>query len=137
MQLVFARLGDRLLYALKVHDDAQKPGALCSILESDKEKTALLALVRGDTCQAFLFNELAINVAWAELPMSFEPKLGTMVMEAGTGRADLHALQGEVSPILDRFHRENGAQDDLVVVDVPRMVHWKSVANPPTGALPP
>ncbi|MGA7718423.1 MAG: hypothetical protein WCB33_21190, partial [Bradyrhizobium sp.] len=79
MQLAFTRLGDRLLYALKVFDNTEKAGVLWSILEYDEEKAALAALVRGEACQTFLFNELAVNVAWAALPIFAEPELTTMV----------------------------------------------------------
>ena len=44
MQLAFARLDDRLLYALKVYDDEEKAGILWSIVERDEEKAAISAL---------------------------------------------------------------------------------------------
>jgi hypothetical protein len=46
MQLAFSRLGDRLLYALKVIDDEEVPAIVWSILELDAEKAALSALAR-------------------------------------------------------------------------------------------
>ncbi len=129
MQLVFARLGDRLLYALKVYDDEEKAGVLWSILERDKEKAALAALVRGETCQTFLFNELAVNVAWAALPISAEPGLTEMVAEAATGRADHHALKSDASLVLDRFHNESMSSADLIVANVPGTIAWNPVFN--------
>lgn len=95
MQLGFARLGDRLLYAWKVFDDAEKPGVLWSILERDEEKAAIAALIRGETCQTFLFNELAVNVAWAALPVFVEPELMALVAGAAKGQADHVALKGD------------------------------------------
>jgi len=105
MQLVFARLGNRLLYALKVYDDESKPASLWSILERDEEKTALAALVRGEVCQTFLFNELAVNLAWTALLISVAPELNAIVAKVATGRADHSALEGGASVVLDRFDR--------------------------------
>jgi len=129
MQLAFARLGDRLLYALKVYDDGEKGGVLWSILERDEEKTALAAMVRGETYQIFLFNELAVNVAWATLPISADLGLTEMVAGAATGRADHPALKSEASLVLERFHNESVSRTDLIVVDVPSTTTWKPVFN--------
>jgi hypothetical protein len=129
MQLAFTRLGDRLLYALKVFDNTEKAGVLWSILEYDEEKAALAALVRGEACQTFLFNELAVNVAWAALPIFAEPELTTMVAAAATGRADHHALQSEASLVLDRFHIESMSIAGLIVAEVPGTTAWNPVFN--------
>ncbi len=129
MQLAFARLGDRLLYALKVYDDEEKAGVLWSIMERDEEKTALAALVRGETCQTFLFNELAVNVAWAAVPISVEPGLTEMVAGAATGRADHRALKSDALLILDRFHNERMSSADLIVANVPGTTAWNPVYN--------
>jgi hypothetical protein len=129
MQLAFAQLRDRLLYALKIYDDEEKPGVLWSILERDEEKAALGGLVRGETCQIFLFNELAVNVAWAALPISVEPELTVMVAEAATGHADHQALKSDVSSVLDCFHNESTSSASFIVADVPHTKAWSPVSN--------
>jgi hypothetical protein len=129
MQLAFTRLGHRLLYALKVYDDGEKAGVLWSILERDVEKAALAAMVRGETCQTFLFNELAVNVAWAALPISAEKGLMEMVAGAATGRADHHAFQSDGSLALDRFHNESTSSADLIIASVPGATTWNPVFN--------
>jgi len=129
MQLLFARLGDRLLYALKVYDDVEKAAVLWSILEREEEKVAIGALVRRDPCQTFLFNELAVNVAWAELPISAGPELTAMVAGAITGRADHHALKSDANLVLDRFHNEGMSSEGLIVADAARTTAWNPVFN--------
>ena len=129
MQLAVARLDDRLLYALKIYDDEEKAGVLWSILERDEEKAAISALVRGETCQTFLFNELAVNVAWVALPISVGRKLGTIVSGAATGQADHSALKSKASLILDGFHNDSMSSASLIVADIPRTTAWNPVFN--------
>ncbi len=129
MQLAFAQLGDRLLYALKVYDDEEKAGILWSILERDEEKAAISALVRGETCQTFLFNELAVNVAWAALPIFAERQLAAIVSGAATGHADHSALRGKASLILDGFHNHSISSANLIVADIPRTTAWNPVLS--------
>jgi hypothetical protein len=124
MQLAFAQLELRLLYALKVYDDEEKAGVLWSILERDEEKAAFAALMRGETCQAFLFNELAVNVAWAAFPIFVEPELTTMFTGVATGQIGHSALKGDASLILDRFHNESTSSAGLIIADVPGTTAW-------------
>ena len=129
MQLLFARLGDRLLYALKVHDDEEKAAVLWSILEREEEKAALAALVRGESCQTFLFNELAVNVAWAASPIAVEPELTAMIAAAATGRVDQSALKNDARLVFNRFDSEGTSTAGLIVADVPSTTAWKPVFN--------
>ncbi len=129
MQLAFARLGDRLLYALKVYDDGEKAVLLWSILERDEERAALEALVRGATCQTFLFNELAVNVAWAALPITAEPRLTAMVADAATGCVDHGAIRSDASSILNQLDNESVTSAGFVVADVSNTPGWNPVFN--------
>src|SRR5262245_15993043 len=104
MQRGFSRLGDRLLYALRVVDDGKKGVIIWSILEREAEKDALYALAQGESCQVFLFNELAVNVAWTELPITADANLAQVVTSIVPGPAVHDALEDDVSMILNRFH---------------------------------
>ncbi|MGF1544001.1 MAG: hypothetical protein ACFB00_05820 [Parvularculaceae bacterium] len=68
MQLAFTMCGDRLLCALKVCDDGDNGGVLWSVVEREEELNGIRGLARGEPLVAFLFNELAVNVAWKDLP---------------------------------------------------------------------
>lgn len=129
MQLAFSRLGDRLLYALRVIDDEKKPAILWSILERDAEKAALNALAQGESCQVFLFNELAVNVAWTALPMTAHADLAQIVALIRTDPADHAALKSDASAVLDRFHNNPVSHTDLIVIDLPSTTTWKPILN--------
>lgn len=129
MQLAFSRLGDRLLYALKVIDDEEAPAILWSILELDAEKAAINALAQGENCQVFLFNELALNVAWTSFPITAGTNLREIIVATATGPADHVALKSEASAVLDRFHNEATWDSDMVVFDLPTTTEWKPFHN--------
>lgn len=129
MQLAFSRLGNRLLYALRVNDDEKKSASVWSIVEHDAEKAALNALAQGDSCQIFLFNELAINVAWTALPMTAHAGLAQMVASIRTGTADYAALKPDASTVLDRFHDNPASDTDLIVIDLPNTTTWNPILN--------
>ena len=129
MQLAFSRLGNRLLYALKVDDDEEKPGILWSILERDEEKTAIKALMRGENCYIFLFNELAVNVAWTSLSIATEVDLEEMIAVTTTGSVDQPAIKREVSAILDRFAIKAMSGSNLIVTTLPSKPAWNPLFN--------
>ncbi len=129
MQLAFSRLDDRLLYALRVIDDEKKPAILWSILEHDREKAAVKALAQGESCQVFLFNELAINVAWTSLQMTGYADLAQVVASVATGSADHVALESDASTVLDRFHKNPVSDADLIVIELPTSTTWKPILN--------
>lgn len=129
MQLAFSRLGDRLLYALRVIDDEKMPAILWSILERDAERAALNALAQGESCQVFLFNELAVNVAWTVWPMTLHQDLAQMIAPIRTGSADHAALKTETETILDRFHNYSVTDVDLIVIELSNTTTWKPILN--------
>lgn len=130
MQLVFARLGERLLYGLLVFDDPEKAGLAWSILEREEEILALLSLARGEPCQTFLFNEIAVNVAWSAVQLDFG-KLGIdhMIEGVQVGRIDQGAFNAEVASLVDHLHRVGSFASDVIVSDVPITKNWNPVSN--------
>lgn len=68
--LMFVRLADGgLAYGVSLRDDATHPAILWSVVEHEEEVRALKALASESRCVVHLFNELAVNVAWTELPI--------------------------------------------------------------------
>ena len=127
MELVFSRFDNRLLYALKVKDDETKPGILWSILEQDQEKAALTAMLQGESCQIFLFNELAVNVAWRSQSVFFHKDFTAMIDETITGPVDHAALKAETFAILDQFHNKTLRKGDFIVAEVPNTTSWNPI----------
>lgn len=105
MKLHFVQIGRRLLYCLEVGDNDLKPAMIWSVLEREEEKSALVALSRGEVCQIFLFNELAVNVAWATRSINVGELLENMASAASTGSVDYEIIKEEASAIFERIIR--------------------------------
>ena len=127
MQLVFTMLDNRLLYALKVHDDEPIGCTLWSIVERDNEIAAITALERAEACQVFLFNELALNVSCATLRVSVKPELAVMVAGAATGSVDHEAFKDNVAIVLDGLYADSPSCAGLIVAEVSNITNWKPV----------
>jgi hypothetical protein len=130
MQLAFAICGGRLLYALKVYDDGNDGGILWSIAERDEELNGIRGLLRGEPLVAFLFNELAVNVAWNDLPTLGElDRLTTWTDRASLGRVDHAAMRATVAPMIDRLHKSGVSDDEWLVLEIGGKSDWKAVHN--------
>jgi hypothetical protein len=130
MQFAFAFCEGRLLYALKVCDDGDDGGILWSIVERNEELNGLRGLSRGEPLVAFLFNELAVNVAWNNLPASAVPNRLTAWLEnAALSRVDHAAMMGTIGPMLDRLHKSGVTDNEWVVLEVGGKSDWKAVHN--------
>ena len=130
MQLAFAMCEGRLLYALKVCDDGNDGGILWSIAERDEELNGISGLVRGEQLVAFLFNELAVNVAWNDLPLLGElDRLLVWTDSAVLGRVDHAAMKAAVGSMIDRLHKSGVSDDDWLVLEVGGRSDWKAIQN--------
>lgn len=129
IQLAFARLDERLLYALKIYDDGDKAGLIWSILERKEEKAALNAIIHGEACQTFLFNELAVNVAWTDWQLPVEQEFAEMVDGATTGKADHAAIRNQASLVLEQLHGEVTSNAGFVVAEVPNVANWNPIIS--------
>lgn len=130
MQLAFAMCEGRLLYALKVCDDGNDGGILWSIAERDEELNGIRGLVRSEPLVAFLFNELAVNVAWNDLQTLGElDRLATWTDSAGLGRLDHLAMRATVGPMIDRLHKSGVSDDEWLVLEIGGRSDWKAIHN--------
>jgi hypothetical protein len=130
MRLAIALVGDRLLSALKVFDDGNDGGILWSIVEREEELKGLRALAQGKPLQIFLFNEIAVNVAWNEFAIGTQfPKLTAWVDGAKLGRVDHAQMRDTVDAVLNRLHASDQAGDDLIVLELDGTSDWKPVRS--------
>ena len=136
MQLAFTMCGDRLLCALKVCDDGDNGGVLWSVVEREEELNGIRGLARGEPLVAFLFNELAVNVAWKDLPaLASLGRLLSWADSAALGRVDHSAIKVTAIPLLDRLHHRHLQRDDeddddeWLVLEVGGRSVWKGVYN--------
>lgn len=130
MQLAFAMCDGRLLYALKVCDDGDDGGILWSIAEREEELNGIRGLARGEPLVAFLFNELAVNVAWNDLPTPGAlDGLSMWTDNATVGRIDHAGMMTTVGPMIDRLHKSGVTDDEWLVLEVGGRSDWKAVHN--------
>ena len=130
MQLAFAMCGDRLLYALKVCDDGDGGGILWSVVERVEELNGIRGIVRDEPLVAFLFNELAVNVAWRNVsPSGAFDRLSMWVGSAALGRVDHAKIGPLVESLVDRLHEFGRGADEWVVLDIYGDSNWNPVHN--------
>lgn len=129
MTLGIARMGSRLIYSVKIRDDDEKPALLWSILERREEKEAIRALAQTQSCAVFLFNELAINVAWTEISIPIERDAQLLLAKVRTGPVDHSTLSAKATPILDQLHHQLKSTADISLTCLPRTTAWNSISN--------
>lgn len=130
MQLAFGMCDDRLLYALKVCDDGNDGGVLWSVVERENELNGIRGLARGEPLVAFLFNEIAVNVAWDDLPTPNKiDRLLTWADSAMLGPVDYTAITDKTGVLIDRLHGSASSDHDLVVLEIGGRSDWKPVHN--------
>lgn len=129
MQLAFAKCNGRLLCALKVCDDGDDGGILWSVVEREVELNSIRSLARGAPLDAFLFNELAVNVAWNDLRTRgvLEPLL-SWADSAVLGEVDHSGIKSLTSLLLERLHhRVDDGQ--WLVLEIGSTTGWKPVKS--------
>lgn len=130
MRLAFAMIDGRLLYSVSVRDDGSEGAMLWSVVERDIEIDALRGFAKGEPLFAFLFNEIAVNVAWNGWP-SFGalPRLASWADAAKLGRADYSAIAENVNASLNRLHLLVESDDEWLVIDLGERNDWNPVRN--------
>lgn len=131
MQLAFASCCGRLVCALKVRNDGDSGGILWSIVEREEELNAIRGLARGEPLVAFLFNELAVNVAWNDLYKSSAAleQLTRWTNKAILGTVDYSTAKCTIGPLLDHLHQCVASDDVWLVLDVVGRSNWKPIQN--------
>lgn len=130
MQLALAMCDGRLLCALKVCDDGDNGGILWSVVEREEELNGIRGLARGEPLVAFLFNELAVNVAWNDLPTPDTlDRLAMWADSAAISQVDHAVMMAAVRPLIDRLHQSGVSDDEWLVLEVGGRSDWKAVHN--------
>jgi hypothetical protein len=128
IELAFLELHDRLLYGVWVFDDPAHPAFLWSVLESDKEKQAVEALMRGEQCQIFIFNEIAVNVAWAAASVGeVTPGLLEAIRSTSLGQADHAAIGAEASRAVKSLR--DGPSEHSFTMNLEQVAEWHPITS--------
>ncbi len=124
-----ARVSGRLLYAFTAYDDPSKPAMLWSVVENEAEVAALQGLVSNEPSPIFLFNELALNVAWSTVEASFPSKVNGWISNATLGKVDYTAITEEVDDLLERVFKGATIPDELLSAEIVPIEEWHAVFN--------
>lgn len=128
LQFIATRIDDRLLYGLRVEEEEGKPVILWSVVEKPEELKALAELVKAGQCPAFLFNELAVNVAWAEVAVvTFQASPSSLTQQLTLGRADYSLIGEKASSALDQLILGNSGS--FLLANVSANHPWKRIKN--------
>lgn len=130
VQLAFASCEGRLLYAMRVFDDDNDGGILWSVAERQEELDAIRGLTRGQPMVAFLFNEIAVNVAWNDLPLlETSAWLAAFTESALLGIVDHQAIKSAATNLLDKLGSRDGIGSDWLTLEIGGKNDWKPLGN--------
>jgi hypothetical protein len=130
MQLAFALFDGNLLCALRVCDDGDQGGVLWSVLEHEQELNCIRGLAGGQPLVAFLFNELAVNVAWNDFStLGTSDRLATLIKSAVISRVDYSTLVAAVHPMLDQLHQSGRSNSNWLTFEIGGRSDWKPVKS--------
>jgi len=124
-----ARVSGRLLYAFTAYDDPSKPAMLWSVVENEAEVAALQGLVSDEPSSIFLFNELALNVAWSTVKASFPSEVNGWINTATLGKVDYMAIAKKADDLLERALKGTTNPDELLSAEIVFINKWHAVFN--------
>jgi hypothetical protein len=124
-KLIVTRVGPELAYAVEIPDDPEKPATAWSLLERQNEVDALTTLITNPRCVVFLFNELAVSVAWTEVYVMIDATF-SMALES----LNFHTIPRDqdaviVSRQLDQIRAGVSLNDTRVLTF--ESVHWNEL----------
>ncbi|WP_321363901.1 hypothetical protein [uncultured Celeribacter sp.] len=130
MQLAFASCDGQLLYALRVFDDDNNGGILWSVAERQEELDAIRGMAQAQPLVAFLFNEIAVNVAWNGYPpLETSTRLTKLVEGASLGVVDHRAIKGKATKLLNKLGSSEGTSVDWMILEIGGRSDWKPLRN--------
>jgi hypothetical protein len=100
---LFRAAGGRIGYALQLDDDPDHPATAWSMFEFSDELAGALALTESPKCTVFLFNELAVNVAWGEVQFDLSESVAVELLKSAKldPIRDYNDLQSEAHEFLN------------------------------------
>ncbi|RJS92030.1 hypothetical protein [Salinisphaera sp. Q1T1-3] len=128
LELILTLIEDnRFLYALKIKDDDQHPCVVWSILENEREKAALLQLTRTGEFPVFLFNELAVNVAWANGQVVPNDGAERLTELATLSDVDYESIKPAAVEFLNHFDSKSASDPNTFVLELCIASEWQAV----------
>jgi hypothetical protein len=90
---------------------------------------ALTAAVQQGSFQTFLFNELAMNVAWTKRRGFVDGNYESMFSGVSTGPVNLAEMTSQITPIVDGLNDETPCSKELVIITLDNADDWSAVSN--------
>lgn len=126
----FAVKDNRLVYALKLQDDEQDPSVVWSIVERQEELSAIIGLTKDSKLVVFLFNELAINIAWNNaLIYQDMTNLRNSLDSVITGAVDYSRVNDDISPLISELYRTPVISKNWTTFELNIKDPWNPVSN--------
>lgn len=129
LELVLAHCAGRLVYGVRVFDDATKPATIWSVAEHKAELDALLALAQKKECPLFLFNELTLNSAWNDVYVDFGADAPAWIATAEIGPVDHATMKDEVHRLIDGLPGSARCSPELVLSRLRLLHEWRETVN--------
>lgn len=130
MQLAFAKFQEQLVCALRVCDDEADGCTLWSVVEREEELKGIVGLSNGEPLVAFLFNELAVNVSWKDLPASAEAEhLRKKTANVKLGAFDHARNESRLIPLLEKLQLLRQTNSDWIILDIGGKSDWKPIKS--------
>lgn len=120
---------ERIGYGVQIDDDPEHPGTAWSIFEYEDEHAGALALKERFKCMLFLFNELAINVAWGETYLDLSGYAPAYFLDSAKLGAipDASVYQDEVHATLDALLQGKAGPSVGVLLDWATVPEWHPI----------
>lgn len=130
-RLVFLSVGPGwLAYGVELADDPTHPAIIWSLLEYEDEVSTLEALVERSACVVHLFNDIAVNVAWAEVDVDLrQGALPEVIRSAVLHPITETSAVGEVRSRLDDVHGGALSPPAAFVLEFPAVTDWHELRN--------
>ncbi|MFI1192652.1 hypothetical protein ACH4T9_05190 [Micromonospora sp. NPDC020750] len=113
------------VFGVDMKDDPERSGMAWSYIESDDEATALKLALVSSQCEVFLFNELAVNVAYARFNLRIkagdlnEFMHGTEIFDSG--------MEGWEAAAREAFNAWRKGAAETVTVEGERISSWTTI----------
>jgi len=126
-QLAEGRVG----YGVQIDDDPEHSGVAWSVFEYEDELAGALVLRTNFQCVVFLFNEIAVNVAWGNVHLDLSGSVPTHLLNSAKlgPIPDASAFQDEVHATLDTLRLGEGAGVTGVLLDWATLPEWHPIHN--------
>lgn len=130
LRLLFFRVRENFVgYGVQLDKDPDHSGIVWSIFEYTDEVIGALGLINNSKCTVFLFNELAVNVAWCDATVDLSGKIIADLLN----KLNLHPLEDilnideDVTKSLSQFHGNTPTSD--LIFDCPIVSAWNAIRS--------